>query len=83
MVSGLFRSVDTKSTAPLEACCGYRAVGLVPADGGGLLRSPDARSGAPLRFGAEAAVDVGELAAVFDAVVGEGEGFFFSAGLEV
>ena len=36
-----------------------------------------------LRFGAEATVDFGELAAVFDAVIGQGEGFFFLPGLEV
>ena len=36
-----------------------------------------------LGFGAEAAVEVGEAAAVLDAVVGQGEGFPLLSGLQV
>ena len=36
-----------------------------------------------LRFFAQPLVDVRELSAVFDAVVGQGEGFFFLAGLKI
>ena len=35
------------------------------------------------RLGAEAAVNFGELAAVFDAVIGQGERLFFPAGLQI
>jgi hypothetical protein len=36
-----------------------------------------------LNLGAEAAVDFGELAAVLDAVVGQGEGFLLLSGLQI
>ena len=75
--SGLWRSVDTRSTAP-PGDHAARAVGLVPTDGRGRL--PRALL---LNLRAQAAVDFGELAAVLDAIVGQGEGFLFFPGLQV
>lgn len=85
-------SLNTRTTAPLRSPrrSDRRAAGLVPADGGGPVTDTEtagagdgAATSAQLRFFAEAAIDFGELAAVLDAVVGQGQGFLFFAGLEV
>ncbi len=72
---GLEEPGGAGNTSPVAGWKNRVAQGTSPVAGwGGAIHLP-------LRFRAETAIKFGEAAAVFDAVVGQGEGFVLLAGL--